>query len=136
MQQDARISYSELGRRVSLSAPAVQERIRKLEDAGIIKGYHAALDLEQLGLPIKAIIQMIGPCRSQKPFIEAIQNLPQVLQCHAVLGEKSFYLLVAVASMQGLEALKQELHDYGDTITTIVLSSPIEHPIISPKILS
>jgi Lrp/AsnC family leucine-responsive transcriptional regulator len=132
LQHDARISYSELGRRLNLSAPATQERVRKLEDAGIIKGYRAELDLEQLGLVIKALIQLSGSCRESDILIEALQSLPEVLQCHHVLGDKCFYLMVAVESMKQLESLLMRLKEFGETSTTVILSTPLEHGTISP----
>lgn len=132
LQEDARLSYSELGRRVSLSAPAVQERIRKLQESGVIKGYHVSIDLEKIGLPIKALIQMTGTCRNSHIFMEAAQDIPEILQCHHVLGEHCFYLIVAVASMKHLESLMQTLYDYGETVTTVILSSPVESRIINP----
>jgi Lrp/AsnC family transcriptional regulator, leucine-responsive regulatory protein len=131
LQADARLSYSELGRRVNLSSPAVQERIRKLEDSGVIKGYRAELDLEQLGLPIKALVQLSGSCRESYIFTDALHEFPQIIQCHHVLGEKCFYLVVAVASMKQLEALLLRLKEFGETATTIILSSAREQGTIS-----
>jgi Lrp/AsnC family transcriptional regulator, leucine-responsive regulatory protein len=133
LQMDARLSYSELGRRINLSSPAVQERVRKLEDAGVIKGYRAELDLEQLGLSIKALVQLSGSCRDSHIFVDAIDEFPQILQCHHVLGDRCFYLLVAVASMKQLEALLLRLKEFGETSTTIILSTPLEQGIISPE---
>lgn len=136
LQQNARLNFSELGRQVSLSAPAVQERIRKMEDAGIIKGYHLSLDLERIGLPIQALIQLSGSCRKSQVFIEAVDNIPEVMQCHHVLGDQCFYLHVAVSSMQHLESLIQSLYEYGETVTTIILSTQIERRTISPDNLA
>jgi Lrp/AsnC family transcriptional regulator, leucine-responsive regulatory protein len=136
IQRDARISYSELGRRLSLSAPATQERIRKLEDAGIIKGYHASLDLEALGLPIRALVALDGSCRESEVFIQAIEEFPQVLQCHHVLGDTCFYLVVAVPTMKELEILLTRLKKFGETSTTVILSSPLEHAFISAENLA
>lgn len=133
LQVDARLSYSELGRRINLSSPAVQERVRKLEDAGIIKGYHASLDLEQLGLSIKALIQLSGSCRESDVFVQMIQGLPEVLQCHHVLGDRCFYLLVAVASMKQLELLLLRLKEFGETATTVILSTPLDQRAIGPE---
>ena len=133
LQQDARISYSELGRRMNLSAPATQERVRKLEDAGIIKGYRAELNLEQLGLVIKAMIQLSGSCRESDVLIDTLQEYPEVMQCHHVLGDKCFYLLVAVESMKQLESLLNRLKEFGETSTTIILTSPLEQRTISPE---
>ena len=133
IQRDARISYSELGRRLNLSAPATQERIRKLEDAGIIKGYHATLDLERSGLPIRALVQLNGKCSESESFIQAIEDFPQVLQCHHVLGDTCFYLVIAVPSMKQLEILLTRLKQFGETSTTVILSSPLEQAIITPE---
>lgn len=134
LQMDARLSYAEIGRRVGLSSPAVQERIHKLEDAGVIKGYRAEVDTAALGLPIRALIQLRGSCRDSYVFKTAVQDFPQVLQCHHVLGDTCFYLIVAVESMPCLEQLIESLYEYGETETTVILTSPIEHRIISPAI--
>lgn len=130
LQRDARLSYAEIGRRVGLSSPAVQERIHKLEDAGIIKGYHARIDTEKIGLRIRAIIRMRGSCRDGVAFKNTVQAIPNVLQCHHVLGEDCFYLQVAVESMPHLENLIENLYQYAETETTMILTSPVEHRIL------
>jgi len=130
LQRDARLSYAEIGRRVGLSSPAVQERVHKLEDAGIIKGYHAVIDTDKIGLPIRAIVKMRGSCRYSNVFMEAVQDIPEVMQCHHVLGEDCFYLLVAVASMPHLETLLESLYEYAETETTMILTSPLERRLI------
>ena len=134
LQQDARLSYAEIGRRVGLSSPAVQERIHKLEDANIITGYCAQINTNNIGLPIRAIIQMKGSCRDSVVFKQAVLAIPQVLQCHHVLGENCFFLQVAVESMAHLESLIESLYEYGETETTMILTTPVEKRIISPTI--
>ena len=136
LQADARLSYAEIGRRVGLSSPAVQERVHKLEDAGIIKGYHAQIDTGAIGLTVRAIVLMRGSCRNATEFKEAILKMPEVMQCHYLLGENCFTLQVVAESMQQLERLIERLNDYSETETTMILSSPLERGIISPEIFS
>jgi Lrp/AsnC family leucine-responsive transcriptional regulator len=122
LQEDARLSYSELGVRVGLSPPAVAERIRRLEEAGIITGYRAQVDAAKLGLPITAYIR----CTSPGPQIGAIARAAsEVLECHRVTGSDAFILKVVVASIAHLEALIDRLLPYGQPITSLVLSSPV-----------
>jgi Lrp/AsnC family leucine-responsive transcriptional regulator len=122
LQEDARLSYSELGARVGLSPPAAAERIRRLEEAGIITGYRAQVDAAKLGLPITAYIR----CTSPGPQIGAIARAaPEVLECHRVTGSDAFILKVVVASIAHLEALIDRLLPYGQPVTSLVLSSPV-----------
>lgn len=134
LQDDARLSYAEIGRRVGLSSPAVQERVHKLEDAGIIKGYHAQIDTEAIGLPVRAIIQMRGECMRSDEFKKAVLKMPQVMQCHYLLGENCFFLQVATESMSELESLIERLNKYSETETTVILSSPLERGIVTSDI--
>lgn len=135
LQHDARLSYAEIGRRVGLSSPAVQERIHKLEDANIITGYTAKINLPALGVPIKALIRLGGSCRESDIFAEAVQKMPHVLECHHVLGDDCFEILVAMPSVTALKAFIKTLYTYGETATTMVINSPIEHRIITQEIL-
>lgn len=122
LQEDARLTYSELGARVGLSAPAVAERMRRLEEAGIITGYHARVAPPLLGLPITAFIR----CNSPGPQIGTIaREAPEVLECHRVTGDDAFILKVVVASIGHLEGLIDRLLPYGQPTTSIVLSSPV-----------
>jgi Lrp/AsnC family leucine-responsive transcriptional regulator len=122
LQQDARLSYSELGARVGLSAPAVAERMRRLEEAGIITGYRAEVDAGKLGLPITAYIR----CTSPGPQVGAIaRQSPEVLECHRITGSDAFILKVVVASVPHLEAIIDRLLPYGQPTTSLVLSSPV-----------
>lgn len=122
LQEDARLTYSELGTRVGLSAPAVAERMRRLEEAEVITGYHARVAPALLGLPITAFIR----CNSPGPQIGAIaREAPEVLECHRVTGDDAFILKVVVASIGHLEGLIDRLLPYGQPTTSIVLSSPV-----------
>ncbi len=121
-RQDARLTYSELGARVGLSAPAVAERMRRLEEARIITGYHAQVAPPTRGPPITAFIR----CNSPGPRIGTIaREAPEVLECHRVTGDDAFILKVVVASIAHLEGLIDRLLPYGQPTTSIVLSSPV-----------
>jgi Lrp/AsnC family transcriptional regulator, leucine-responsive regulatory protein len=135
LQQDARLSYSELGRRVGLTPPAVAERVRRLEEAGVIVGYRAELDLAKLGLPLTAIIRLAPRARPAAELGRLLLGLPEVLECHHVTGEDCYVLKVAVTSVGHLEALIEQLLHYGDSTTSIVLSSPVTHRPIGPHTL-
>lgn len=127
LQQDARLSYRMLGQRVGLSAPAVSERVRKLEELGIITGYHAVVDRSRVGLPITAIIRMglHGSERSDQ-VITMIREFDEVLECARVLGADTLILTVAAVSIEHLESLIDRLLAYGPLTTALVLSTPVE----------
>jgi Lrp/AsnC family leucine-responsive transcriptional regulator len=125
LQEDARTSFSEIGRQVGLSAPAVAERVRRLEDAGIITGYHAEIDPARVGLPILAIIRIGSTGLSFAKCADVVKHMPEVLECHRITGSDSFYVKVRVASILHLEALIDQLQPYGETTTTLVLSSAV-----------
>jgi Lrp/AsnC family transcriptional regulator, leucine-responsive regulatory protein len=125
LQRNARLSFAELGRRAGLSVPAVAERVRKMEEAGIITGYRAQVDLGKVGLPIRAIIRMsvVGDVFSR--ITAAVKGMPEVLECHRGTGGDSFTMKVAVASVEHLESLIDRLTPFGTPSTSIVLSSPV-----------
>jgi Lrp/AsnC family leucine-responsive transcriptional regulator len=125
LQEDARVSFSELGRRVGLSAPAAAERVRRLEDAGIIRGYRLEVGFEALGLPISALIRVTAPeekCPGLKAFVAGV---PEVLECHHVTGSDAFVLKVVASSVGHLEAVIEALGRWGTPSTSIILSSPV-----------
>lgn len=125
MQKDARLSYAELGRRVGLTTPAVIERVRKLEDAGVITAYRAEIDLARIGYPITAFIRMSITGIDYSHIIEVARDSPEVLECHRGTGGDSFIMKVAVRSVEHLQEVIDRLTPYGITTTTIVLSSPV-----------
>jgi Lrp/AsnC family leucine-responsive transcriptional regulator len=132
LQVDARLSYSELGKRVGLSAPGVADRIRKMEDAGIITGYRADVSAERVGLPITAFIRVVTP--NEQHFITFLRSLREVYECHRVLGEDSCILKVRVTSVDHLEKLVDQLAVYGKTTTSLVTSSPLLRKTIEPEV--
>ncbi len=130
LQQNARISFAELGRRINLTTPAVIERIRKLEDAKIITGYRAEIDAAKIGLPITAFIRMSIAGVDYSHIIEVAKKSPEVLECHRGTGGDSFILKVAVSDVEHLQNLIDKLVPFGITTTSIVLSSPVKSRVI------
>ena len=130
LQQDARVSYAELGRRVGLTTPAVIERVRKLEDAGVIIGYRAEIDTAKVGLPITAFVRMSIAGVDYSHIIEVAEQSNEVLECHRGTGGDSFIMKVAVASVEHLQQIIDKLTPYGITTTAIVLSSPVKRRVI------
>jgi len=126
LQENARLSYAELGRRIELSPAATAERLKRLEEAGVIKGYRVELDREALGLPILAIIRLSCDGAMYKPFLKIVQTLDSVIECHHVAGGDAFILKVAAASVEQLERLVEKLLNFGVPTTSIVFSSPVE----------
>ena len=128
LQQNARLSFAELGRTVGLSTPAAAERVRRLEEAGILTGYRAVLDLQRIGLPIRAIVRLTIPGGEAQMgrAVAAMKELPEISRCHRITGAESFLLEANVVSVRHLEALIDRLSALGATSTSTVLSSPIE----------
>jgi Lrp/AsnC family transcriptional regulator, leucine-responsive regulatory protein len=125
LQENARLSFAELGRRVGLSIPAVTERVHRMEDAGIITGYHADLNPEKVGLPITAFIRMNISGNVSSQIAELMKEMTEVSECHRGTGGDSFIMKVRVSSVAHLEQLIEKLLPYGTTTTSIVLSSPV-----------
>jgi Lrp/AsnC family leucine-responsive transcriptional regulator len=130
LQENARLSLSELGRRVALSSPAVAERVRKMEAEGIISGYHARVEPEKVGLPVMAFILLKTRAEEYPDTISLARRLPEILECHHVSGDESFILKVIVSSIPHLERLIQKLNTFGETSTLIVLSSPVDKQVL------
>ncbi|HYL45380.1 MAG TPA: Lrp/AsnC family transcriptional regulator [Ktedonobacteraceae bacterium] len=125
LQREPRLTMSELGRRVGMSSPSVTERVRRLEEAGVIRGYRLDLNPAALGLPIAAYIR-IRPNPGQLPRIaELAQQIPEVVECHRVTGEDCFVLKVHIPAIDQLDRLLDSFLLYGSTTTTIIQSSPV-----------
>lgn len=130
LQADARLTMSELGRRVHLSQPAVTERVRKLEAAGVITGYRASVDLGRLGYGIRAIIR-IGRCDYQR-VVKVLQQTPEAIDAYNVTGEDSWVLEIAVIDVAHLDAVVTKFCLLGDTSTSIILNTVREHQPMAP----
>lgn len=129
LQQNARISYAELGKKIHLSAPAVAERIRKLEGAGIITGYTLKVDLDRVGYPIVALVQCKVYRTKEREFKALALSYDEVIECHNVTGEQAFLVKLAVESMSRLDAILEAFVDLSDTNTMMVLSTPVDRAL-------
>jgi Lrp/AsnC family transcriptional regulator, leucine-responsive regulatory protein len=132
LQSDARISFAELGRRVGLSTPAVAERVRRMEDEGIIRAYRAEIDPSSVGLPITAFIRMSIVGNVLAKLTERVHAMPEIVECHRGTGEDSFILKVNVVSVEHLKAVIDRLTPFGTTSTSLVLESLIDRNLLSP----
>jgi Lrp/AsnC family leucine-responsive transcriptional regulator len=135
LQSHARTSFAELGRKVGLSTPAVAERVRRLEEAGVITGYHASLNMAKLGVPIHVLMRLTIPGGDLQigRTVSAIKELSEVTRCHRITGDESFVMEAHLVSVGHLEALIDKLSAYGATATSTVLSSPVERRDCSAK---
>jgi Lrp/AsnC family transcriptional regulator, leucine-responsive regulatory protein len=132
LQENARITYTELGRRVALTAPAVAERVRRLEETGVIAAFRAHLDPAAIGYPITAFVRWTSTGPDCAHLGEVARDIPEVVECHRITGETSYILKVAARSVQHLEGLLDRLMPHGSTITSVVLSSPVVHRTLGP----
>jgi Lrp/AsnC family transcriptional regulator, leucine-responsive regulatory protein len=128
LQQNARQSFAELGRTVGLSTPAVAERVRRLEETGVITGYHASVDTAKLGVPIRILVRLTIPGGEPQVSrtVAAIKDLSEISRCHRITGAESFVIEADVVSIRHMEALIDRLSSLGATSTSTVLSSPVE----------
>jgi len=135
LQEDARLSYTEIGRRVNLSSTAVAERIRQMEDHGIIQGYRVALDYEQLGMPITAFINLtlqkdtVTP-QAMKKFA---LRFPEIQELYSTIGTDCYLFKVTVRSISHLDELLTQLRHYGKTSTSIVLAPLIQGQVVEQE---
>ena len=131
LQQNARQSNTDIARKVGVSSPAVAERIRKLEDAGIIKGYFAKLSHLETGHQLKAIITLRALMGMLKPFIQKVKSFSEVVNCYRIPGNENIVMEVVLSNQQHLEQFIDQLITYGETRTHIVLSNITEsNPIV------
>ena len=125
LQQDARVSVAELGRRVGLSAPAVAERLQRLESAGVVRRYTADIDPRALGYALSAVLRIRPAPRQLAKVAELARRTPQIVECHRVTGEDCFYMKLHVRSVEHLEEVIDRFTPYGQTTTSIIQSSPV-----------
>ncbi|GAA2504121.1 Lrp/AsnC family transcriptional regulator [Winogradskya humida] len=132
LQADARLSYSELSRRVHLSPPAVAERVRRLEENGVVTGYHAHVDLARTGRDVIALVTMSCYGATCLLLDEAVPGWPEVMEIYRVTGDACSVLRVATASMEAFETVIDRLGKYGQPSSTMVLSTPLPWQPVLP----
>ncbi len=127
LQQNARMSNAEIGRRVGVSSPAVSERIKKMEDAEIIQGYTTFVSPFQVGYQLKALITLRAFMGMLKPFLEKVKTYDEVVNCYRITGNENIVMEVVLKNQRHLEVFIDQLISYGETKTQIVLSHVVKH---------
>jgi Lrp/AsnC family leucine-responsive transcriptional regulator len=125
LQQDARLSLAELGRRVGLSSPAVAERLKRLEDEGVIAGYRADVNPRALGYTLGVIIRIRPSPRQIAAVAQLARDTPEVLECHRVTGDDCYVMTAYVRDVEHLEQVIDQFVAYGQTTSSIMQSSPV-----------
>ena len=133
LQKDARISFAELGRRVGLSTPAAAQRVRRMEEEGIIRAYRADISPLQVGLPITAFIRMSIVGDVLPRLTAQIRSMTEVVECHRGTGADSFIMKVNVISAEHLNHVIDSLTPFGTTSTSLVLGSVVERNLLGPE---
>jgi len=127
LQQNARISNAAIGRKVGISSPAVSERIKKMEDAGLILGYKTLVSPFMADYQLKAIITLRAFMGKLKPFLTKVKTYDQVINCYRITGNENIVMEVVLKNQKQLEGFIDELIVYGETKTQIVLSHVVAH---------
>ncbi len=125
LQDAARLSLAELGRRVGLSSPAVAERLARLESTGVITGYRAGVDPRALGLSLSVVIRVRPAPGQLKNVAELAVKTAEVVECHRITGEDCFFMKAHVRDVEHLEEVIDRFVALGQTTTSIVQSSPV-----------
>jgi Lrp/AsnC family leucine-responsive transcriptional regulator len=125
LQEDGRTSYADLARVVSMSPSAVAERVRRLEEAGVIAGYRATVDPSRVGLDVMAFVRLRYPHGNYRPFHALLDTTPEIVEAHHVTGDDCFVLKVLARSMRHLEEVTGRIAGLGSVTTSVVYSSPL-----------
>lgn len=126
LQREGRIAFSELGRRVGLSAPAVAERVRRMEDIGLITGYRALVDRRRLGWVMTAFIRVTCAGDKYQAVRRLAIDLPEIIDCHHITGEDCFFVKLVVRSVDHLEQVVDRFRGLGRSVSSVVLSTTVE----------
>jgi Lrp/AsnC family leucine-responsive transcriptional regulator len=125
LQADARLTMAELGRRVGLSAPAVAERVQRLEQDGVIQGYRAQLSPRALGYSLSAILRIRPAPRELTKVADLARETPEVVECHRITGDDCYFMKLHVRDVEHLEEVIDGFAAFGQTTTSIMQSSPV-----------
>ncbi len=132
LQQNARMSNAEIGRQVGISSPAVSERIKRMEDLGIVEGYKAIVSPFEIGYQLKAIITLRAFMGKLKPFLEKVKSYEEVINCYRITGDENIVMEVVLKNNKHLEAFIDQLITYGESKTQIVLSRVVKQKEVVP----
>ncbi len=132
LQKNAKLSNTAIGKKVGISSPAISERIKKLEDTGVIEGYKTFVAPQKLGYQLKAIITLKAFMGKLKPFLQKVKTYDEVINCYRVTGDENIVMEVILKDQKHLESLIDQLIAYGETKTQVVLSQVIHQKEIKP----
>ena len=125
LRADPRMNISELARRVGMSAPAIRERVQRLQETGVISGYRLEISARALGYPIAAFVRIRPMPGKLSKIVEIASRMPQVVECHRITGEDCFILKIHLESLDGLDRILDKFLACGQTTTSLVQSTPI-----------
>ncbi len=131
LQKNGRVSYADLARAVAMSPSAVAERVRRLEETGVIAGYRATVDPSRVGLDVMAFVRVRYPTGNYRPFHALLDSTPEIIEAHHVTGEDCFVLKVVARSMRHLEEVNGRIAGVGAVTTSVVYSSPLPGRVLS-----
>jgi Lrp/AsnC family leucine-responsive transcriptional regulator len=126
LQANARAPLKALAEATGLSVPATLERLRRLEEAGVVKGYHAHIDPKAAGYAVQAMVGIHAPQPGKQSLLDKLASTPQVLECHHVAGSDSYQMLVVATDLLDLERFLSDINRWGETRTAIIFSTPVE----------
>jgi Lrp/AsnC family transcriptional regulator, leucine-responsive regulatory protein len=126
LQENPRISHTELARKLRMSRGRLSDRIRQLEQSGIVQGYRAVIDRTRIGFPVQAFLQIQAPAETYAQVIALARDIPEVRECHHTDGEESFHIRVSAASPEDLAAIASQFREIGPTRTSPIVSTPVE----------
>ena len=132
LQENARLSNAEIGRQVGISSPAVSERIKKMEDLGVIEGYKTIVSPFEIGYQLKAFITLRAFMGKLKPFLEKVKTFDEVLNCYRITGNENIVMEVVLKNNKHLEVFIDQLITYGESKTQIVLSRVVKDKEVIP----
>lgn len=132
LQRNSRLSNTAIGKEVGISSPAVSERIKKMEDSGIIEGYFTSLSYFDVGYQLKAIITIRAFMGKLKPFLEKVKTFDEVINCYRITGHENIVMVVIFKNQRHLEQFIDQLIIYGETKTQIVLSDVVRNGEVKP----
>ncbi|MBQ0931420.1 Lrp/AsnC family transcriptional regulator [Ideonella sp. 4Y16] len=132
LQRDGRAPLKVLAEACGLSVAATAERLRRLQDAGVVRGVHAELDPVRAGYGVQAVVAIQAPQPGKQPLLACLQEMPEVLECHHVTGADSYLVQVVAVDLAHLETLVSAISRWGETRTSLVFSTPIRRRPLQP----
>lgn len=131
LQQNARMSFTEIGKKVGLTSPAVAERIKKMEDLGVIENYTAHISHTKLGYQLRAMITVRAFVGKLRPFLDKVDTFKEVINCYRITGNENIIMEVVIRDQAHLEQFIDKLISYGETRTHIILSNVVSNSPVS-----